>query len=128
MMSSGRSRSRALGAPRHAFARGLAALLAAMAMSLQAFVVQPHLHAPSAADLSIETGVSAPSAELSTEHAQLACVVCAVLARTGATPLAHAPQLDAPRHVETADATPAHAAAPRAASHRWRSRAPPTHL
>jgi hypothetical protein len=108
------------------------ALAALFAVLVQAFVVQPHIHAP-VAPIAIErAGDSsrAPVASVSApdEHQAFACVVCQTLA-SGASAILAAPisGLIAAEAVAEA-ATYALPRAPPIAAHPWQSRAPPTVL
>jgi hypothetical protein len=105
------------------------ALVALLAVFLQAFVVQTHVHGPAP----IRIGIERPSADHPELHAlagdehQIACALCQTLASAGAATLPSAASVLASGAASTA-AIIAIALAPRALSHAWRSRAPPTHL
>ena len=119
-----RSQTRPFRAP-----KALAAMLALVALAIQALAVQTHVHAyaPVAAAGLVQD--SAPhDAHLTATHEQAVCFVCqaltasggALITPTAASLLAHA----AP--VQTARVTLP--APPRALTHSWRSRAPPVSL
>ncbi|MEZ5959289.1 MAG: hypothetical protein R3C30_02525 [Hyphomonadaceae bacterium] len=105
-------------------------LAALLAVFLQAFVVQTHVHAPAAplafaqqTDIThdADTHVSASS-----EH-QLICAVCQALAASGAATLPNAAVAQIIDHTSTL-AVVAIALAPRTISYFWQSRAPPSVL
>lgn len=116
---------------RAASGRTATVFAALLAVFLQAFVVQTHIHAAPFApikvgverslDTSGETHVS-----IGSEH-QRFCVVCQTLAAAGAAML---PSAASPIAADTddAEAVAAIARAPRAHTHSWRSRAPPSFL
>lgn len=103
-------------------------LAALIAVFLQAFVVQTHIHAP-VAPLAISASDSAHNGAHATEanEHQLICAICQALATTGAATLpGQALVLEAAQ--TSAAAAVALALAPRVFSHSWRSRAPPSLL
>lgn len=131
MLTGGRSRER-MGAAAMRRWRPAFALLALVAVFLQAFVVQTHVHAIGA-PLSIgfhqpaaandDDGVHATA---KTEH-QLVCAICQALATSGTATLpGDAVALVAVQ--SNAVAVVALALAPRTISYFWQSRAPPSFL
>jgi hypothetical protein len=104
---------------------------ALLAVFLQAFVVQTHVHAAPIApiNLSFERSVDAGSeAHVSVaNHHQRFCAICQALAAGGAATLPAAASLISSDAVGE-QAILAIAAAPRAHTHSWRSRAPPSIL
>jgi hypothetical protein len=114
-------------------AKGRTATLfaALLAVFLQAFVVQTHIHVAPVApiNLGFERSVDASS----DAHVSLAnddqrfCAVCQALAAGGAATLPTAASLISSDAVGE-QAILAIAAAPRAHTHSWRSRAPPSFL
>ena len=107
------------------------ALFAALlAVLLQAFVVQTHVHAfgpPAATQQSAAAG-AADTAHVAAAHDQGACVFCETLAGSGrATLTQSAVAITADRAVHDGAARVVQPAA-RAVSHAWRSRAPPIRL
>ncbi|MGD9966338.1 MAG: hypothetical protein AB7T59_07445 [Hyphomonadaceae bacterium] len=105
------------------------ALIALLAVFLQAFVVQVHVHGPPALPGAYEQGaygedeqhVEAPSAH------QPACTLCQTLASAGAATLPSGASAPAAEPASEA-AVVALALAPRAHTHSWQSRAPPSVL
>jgi len=108
------------------FAPVFAALLAVF---LQAFVVQTHIHAFGIAAPAIERSVDgAEDSHVASAEHERACVVCQALLSSGRALLPSAAEV-APALAVVADATlPALAQAPHVVSHSWRSRAPPLSL
>jgi hypothetical protein len=104
---------------------------ALLAVFLQAFVVQTHIHAAPVAPIkvgferSLDTSGEA-HVSIASEH-QRFCVVCQTLAAAGAAMLPGAASLIA-ADTDGAEAVAAIARAPRAHTHSWRSRAPPSFL
>ena len=131
----GMSRSRRqIGAAATRARRPAFALAALIAVLLQAFVVQTHIHAPAApVGVAIERaadGSDTQAAHVSAadEHQAVACVVCQALARGANAVLAAAASgLTAADAIGEA-ATYALPRAPPIAAHPWRSRAPPSVL
>lgn len=105
-------------------------LAALVAVFLQAFVVQTHIHAPV---MPIATQSGDVTHEHVTAHAsavnqhQLACVICQTLATNGVATLANTATILVAQQT-TAAATLALAIAPRVHTHSWQSRAPPSIL
>lgn len=119
-----RSQSRPFRAP-----RALAALLALVALAIQALAVQTHIHAyapVAAAGLTLDA--AAHDSHVTAPHEQSLCFVCQASATGGGALLA----LDATSI--SAHAAPVQTAsavlpiAPRALTHSWQSRAPPVSL
>ncbi len=107
-------------------------LAALIAVFLQAFVVQTHIHAAGAVYLVSFTQLSGGEHELSLDASttgdhQAACVICQAMATAGAAMLPSAAIVAATVQAN-ADAIIALAQAPRVHSHSWRSRAPPSFL
>lgn len=123
----GRSRrdfGRATSWQRQAFT--LAALLA---IFLQAFVVQTHIHTPvMAVAASVDADGSAvhEHATTASDH-QRVCAICQVLASSGSATLPSTAVLAVAKLTSLA-AGVALATAPRVHTHSWRSRAPPSIL
>lgn len=105
------------------------ALMALLAVFLQAFVVQTHFHALApvsggyerSADADHEQHVSA------TDEHRVSCALCQTLATAGAATLRGEAFVLAAERASQA-AIVALAIAPRVHTHSWRSRAPPTFL
>ncbi len=111
--------------------RAVVTLVALIAIALQAFIVQTHVHA-FAAPVAIAAQADQASADhtehASNVHAQAACVICMTLAASGRATLATSTALPA-EHVATFEvATFVLPRAPPAISHAWQSRAPPIAL
>jgi hypothetical protein len=129
-MQRGRShREAGAAAPRR---RRLAFSFAALlAVFLQAFVVQTHVHAytaPVSARFELPAHAAHDSSEqVSADSHQTICVVCQALATAGAATLTSATTLAAVEHVTEA-ALLALSLAPQLHSHSWQSRAPPSFL
>jgi len=130
MFTRGRSRER-VGAAAMRPWRPAFALLALLAVFLQAFVVQTHVHAP-VAPLSIgfhqPAGADGDAVHVTAtgEH-QLVCAICQALAASGsALPPGAAVALVAAQ--TNSLAVIALSTAPRATSYSWQSRAPPSFL
>lgn len=121
------SRSRA---PQIAPLRAIVTLVALLAVFLQGFVVQTHVHAfsPLAGYEQSADAAHADAAHVDATNHQAACVVCQALAASGRAALPQAPALIASvslTHETTARAIPE---APRTRAHAWQSRAPPVAL
>jgi hypothetical protein len=107
------------------------ALIALLAVFLQAFVVQTHIHAIGA-PLSIgyqqpvEAHDDAAHATATSEH-QLICAICQALATSGTAALPNA-AVALVAEQSNAVAVVALALAPRTISYFWQSRAPPSFL
>lgn len=127
MIGRGRSRphfGRATSWQRQAFT--LAALLA---IFLQAFVVQTHIHTPVmaiSAGLDDDGGAVHEHAASASDH-QRVCVICQVLSSSGSATLPSTAVLAVAKLTSLA-AGVALAMAPRVHTHSWRSRAPPSIL
>lgn len=104
--------------------RRLGAWLAALALMVQVFVVQPHVDPAFAAqpDAHATAHASAPS-----DHAPVDCVICHAFAVSGFATLADAPTLGLLSHT-LLDVTPAERATEARIfpAHHWLSRGPPT--
>jgi hypothetical protein len=107
--------------PRRSFGRALARSLAALALAIQCFVIQPHIDGVARAAPAAETTASRID-----QHGPLVCVICeaAATARTGITP--------APAAITLVEATLYVGATPPSLpvlesrpSLPWQSRAPP---
>lgn len=115
---------------RHSMARGAFTLAALLAVFLQAFVIEPHVHTanPMVAAIAASSAHQETHQHASLPHEQTACLVCQALAANGGALLQASATFTAPS-VFAAEATPqALHVAPRAAAHSWRSRAPPIRL
>lgn len=110
----------------------LLALASLLAVLLQAFVVQPHIHTPAAFVESAATTNNANDAAVATPltdlHRAIVCVVCQTRAGAGDNllPAATAVWSDADLTSNTKPHAPLQTTPVRA--HPWESRAPPTHL
>lgn len=129
MFTRGRSRER-VGAAAMRPWRPAFALLAMLAVLLQAFVVQTHVHAP-VAPLSIgfhqpAGGDDAVHVTATGEH-QLVCAICQALAASGSALPPGAP-VALVAALTNSLAVIALSIAPRIASYSWQSRAPPSFL
>jgi hypothetical protein len=105
---------------------------ALLAVFLQAFVVQTHIHASPVApiNLSFERSVNASADDTHVSVAgghQRFCAICQALAATGAATLPAAAPLISTDSVGE-QAILAISLAPRAHSHSWQSRAPPSFI
>ncbi|MDX2273890.1 MAG: hypothetical protein NW206_00445 [Hyphomonadaceae bacterium] len=102
----------------------LGAWLAALALVVQVFIVQPHIDVAVAAQppAHAEAHISAP-----TDHSQASCIICHAFAVGGFATLTNAPTLSLVSHAML-DVTPAVAAAAARAfpAHPWHSRGPPS--
>jgi hypothetical protein len=113
-------------------ARAAFTLAAALAVFVQAFVVQTHIHAfvplaPSYQHAAgIDPGVHAQPSARGEERS--ACALCAALAASGRAVLASGPLVGVLASAAFAVASPEPPLAPYSLSHSWQSRAPPTHL
>ncbi|MDZ4690560.1 hypothetical protein [Terricaulis sp.] len=111
-------------------ARGVFTLAALLAVFLQAFVIEPHVHSanPMAAAIAASSVHQERHQQASLSHEQTACLVCQALAANGGALLQANATVTAPAFF-AATATPRvlHVA-PRAVAHSWRSRAPPIEL
>lgn len=112
--------------------RPLLALASLLAVLLQAFVVQPHIHAPAAlAEIAAtpnggtDTAIATPVADL---HRTIVCVVCQTRAGAGDNLLPAATPVwsDADLTSNSKPRVPPPTTLVHA--HPWESRAPPTHL
>lgn len=105
---------------------------ALLAVFLQAFVLQTHVHTP-VAPLPLSYAQSTGATENVSAHVkatnehQLVCVICQALAAAGSATLPGAAMV-AEVTQTNAEAVVAIALAPRVHSHSWRSRAPPSFL
>ncbi len=116
---------------RFSAAHSVFTFVALLAMLLQTAIVQPHIHMLGAlASSAVEQTVGEHGADehVTLPHEQAACIVCQALAASGSATLAPATLLHDLRAPVATIAVSAHATAPRATSHAWRSRAPPTFL
>lgn len=112
--------------------RRVAALLAGLAIFLQAFVVQTHVDGLVGLNTraSIESAAAtshAPAAQTVTlpGDAQAPCLICQVLASSGNTLLAQAPALTAIADQSLGEATPSIRRVVARPAYSWQSRAPP---
>jgi hypothetical protein len=104
------------------------AFAALLAVFLQAFIVQTHIHAPIASvNAGVELAVDNHEHATATRDHRAACSLCQALAAGGAAPLPSVTALIAANAPAAPEAI-AYWAAPRAHSHSWRSRAPPSFL
>lgn len=110
--------------------RGLFTFAALLAVFLQAFVVEPHIHTanPLATAIAANAGGHEIHQHASLPHEQIKCLVCQAIAAGVGALIASAGNLVEP--VVTSAEAPARAlhVAEQAASHAWRSRAPPFSL
>jgi hypothetical protein len=104
--------------------RRLGAWLAALALAIQIFVLQPHVHMAFAAQPEANAAAHVSAAD---DHAATSCIICQTLAASGFATLAGAPGLSAISH-SLLDVTPAPIAAPAREfpAHPWLSRGPPS--
>jgi Protein of unknown function (DUF2946) len=105
------------------------ALLALLAVFLQAFVVQTHFHAVAPVSAGYEQhtdGDHEQHVSLTDEH-RVSCALCQTLASAGAATLPSEAFVLAAERASQA-AVIALAIAPRVHTHSWQSRAPPTFL
>lgn len=111
-------------------ARTLFTFAALLALALQAFIVQTHVHAFGGPAAGIERAQadSADAVQVSTGHAQTACVICLTLTATGRAALSGAAALSAEHRATYETATLIIRHAPLALAHSWQSRAPPIAL
>jgi len=110
--------------------RGLFTLAALLAVFLQAFVVEPHVHTanPLATAIAANAGGHEIHQHATLPHEQIKCLVCQAIAAGAGALIASGADLAKP-HITIA-AAPARAlhVAGQATSHSWRSRAPPFSL
>lgn len=103
-------------------------LASLLAMFLNAFVVQTHIHLPTFGHAAITADVNGHHEHLTAEHDQISCLICEALAASGGATLPSAATV-APTPIAThAHAAPALPRGPPALSHAWQSRAPPIAL
>jgi len=103
-------------------------LVAFVAVLLQAFVIQTHIHVPVApvASAAVSGSDQAPHATASNHH-RFACVFCQALAAGGVATLTTSAIVHGAYQTNTASDI-ALALAPHTRSHSWQSRAPPSFL
>lgn len=121
----GTGRSRQTSMSRRAFA-----LFALLAVFMQAFVVQTHVHSAPIAPVVCEQTADGRHADqhvTATDHHQITCVICEALA-TGATMLPDASVASIAVDPAGDAALVALALAPTTRSYSWQSRAPPGFL
>lgn len=111
-------------------AKGLAPLLAALlAVFLQAFVVQTHVHAfalgAPAIERTQENASHTDSADVVSAHHAAVCAFCEALRSGGRTILPPVVEIVGERQVLVEAYARALPATPQIISHAWRSRAPP---
>lgn len=128
----GRGRSRHSFGAATSWRRQAFTLVAFVAVFLQAFVVQTHIHVPLAPVVAAVTGQSddgsAPAAHASvSNHHQLMCEFCQALAAGGVATLTTGAILHTAYRTNAATNI-ALALAPSSLSHSWQSRAPPSFL
>jgi hypothetical protein len=125
----GTRRSDAQTRPRRSGARMAFVFAAMLAIFLQAFAVQTHIHAfaaPVAAAAHGQTTDAAPGgAHATTADHQTICVICQALAANGSATLSDAAQIAAHTNAAYETAALEIRRAPRAVTHSWQSRAPP---
>jgi hypothetical protein len=104
--------------------RRFGAWLAALALALQVFVLQPHVHLGFAAHPEAQ---AAAHVSVANDHAATACIICQTLAASGFATIAGASGLSAISH-SLLDVTPAPFAASSRTfpAHPWLSRGPPS--
>ncbi len=110
--------------------RGAFTLAAMLAVFLQVFVVEPHVHVanPLSAAIAAGSGSHDSQQHATLPHEQAACLVCQALASAGgALPTAGGALVEPPAASVTLSRRPLHVG-PRASAHSWRSRAPPVLL
>ncbi|MBK6702887.1 MAG: hypothetical protein IPG56_03300 [Caulobacteraceae bacterium] len=104
-----------------------------LAVFLQAFVVQTHVHTPTAplqlsyAQPAGATDDAQAHARATNTHHQILCVICLTMAASGSATLPASAIVTATTQTN-GEALVAIALAPRVHSHSWRSRAPPSFL
>jgi hypothetical protein len=101
---------------------------AMLAVLLQAFAVQTHIHAfaaPSAAYEQADSSSSHDGAHATVADHQTICVICQALAANGSATLADGAQVAALTASTNETTALAIRLAPRALTHSWQSRAPP---
>jgi cytochrome c551/c552 len=109
--------------------RGAFALVATLALLLQAFVVQTHTHAFSAPIVvATEAQAGAHAEDTSVPHHKSGCILCQALAHSVQALTPSTAQVAALTGATYETAALALRRAPRALSHTWRSRAPPISL
>jgi hypothetical protein len=124
--SGGRHRQKTLAPERR---RPAFALVALLAVFLQTFVVQTHIHGPAAFFGNYEQRADAHAAhqvEAVDEH-QASCALCQALAAAGSATLPSEASVVAAGRASQA-AIVSLALAPRVHTHSWQSRAPPSFL
>jgi hypothetical protein len=121
-------RSDAHARPRQSGARMAFVFTAMLAVFLQAFAVQTHIHAfaaPSAYEQAATSASPHDGAHASVADHQTICVICQALAANGSATLTDSAQLAALTASSNETAALAIRLAPRALTHSWQSRAPP---
>lgn len=114
--------------PRRKRARMVFVFAAMLAVLLQAFAIQTHVHA-FAAPAAVSAQQSADDGA-ATEHAsaadhQTVCIICQALAANGSVTLVDAAHVAAQSNAAYQTAALEIRRAPRALAHSWQSRAPP---
>jgi hypothetical protein len=117
--------------PRRSGARIAFVFAAMLAVFLQAFAVQTHIHALAAPviaaghEQAADSSATPDGAHATVADHQTICVICQALAANGNATLADAAQLAALTASSNETAALAIRRAPRALTHSWQSRAPP---
>ena len=125
-------------APANAVGRALMTFMAVVAVLLQTFVVQTHVHGSGGFDLSVGAPIAStasrvgqfdqPPRAATDQGDKTPCIICQTLATAGATVLAADPPLVSALGVIAHEARLNIPVVPRPVSHLWQSRAPPTFL
>jgi len=110
----------------------LTALLALVALALQAFVIQPHVHAyaelPALAYEQPAEHTAPGHAHVDAPHEAPGCIICQALASSGHSTLPDAIALAAYEPAQNVALQVALRDTPRLPLQPWQSRAPPIHL
>lgn len=114
---------------RHTGARATFTLVALLAVFLQAFVVQTHIHTSGlfqqpAIERSVHAGSDAAHVDVALDHQQ-GCIICQAMVANGGAALPDAAQAAAQTNASYETAALEIRRAPRAVTHAWQSRAPP---
>lgn len=129
-------RSRSLNTGRRNRARLLFTFAALLAMVLQSFVVQTHVHPLNSISIAAAFESGSDNAVSAGERVHVSnagdhsagCIICQALAASGHAALASAGVLLLTAAAASAETALTIGHAPRAHTHSWQSRAPPIHL
>jgi hypothetical protein len=111
-------------------ARGAFTLAALLAVFLQAFVIEPHVHTanPLSTAIAANSGSHDAQQHATLPHERISCLVCQALASGPVALLASNAALAEPPRLATVLTSRQLHVGPRARAHAWQSRAPPIRL